>query len=152
MGASRLSTSAEPAGCPSLVSWTSWSRCASVDHRPHSSATASVGRRHLGHPPASACRTRWIVMSVNARRLDSGKVVYDVRLRTPAGVNYKRTFRTKREAELFEAKERTERHRGAWVDPAGGRVSLDDYAKRWLRERSGLRPRTVELYEGLLRL
>jgi len=31
-------------------------------------------------------------------------------------------------------------------------VPLADYATRWLRERALLRPRTSELYEGLLRL
>lgn len=91
-------------------------------------------------------------MSINARRLKSGKVVYDVRLRTPEGRPYKRTFSTKREAETFEANERTDRHRGAWVDPHAGRIPFADYTQRWLRERPGLRPRTKELYEGLLRL
>lgn len=69
-------------------------------------------------------------MSVNARRLKSGKVVYDVRLRTPEGRPYKRTFATKREAETFEANERTDRHRGAWVDPHAGRILFADYAER----------------------
>lgn len=91
-------------------------------------------------------------MSIHARRLAGGKVVYDVRLRTPDGRQYKRTFSTKRDAELFDATDRTERSRGGWVDPAAGRISLANYADRWLRERTGLRPRTCELYEGLLRL
>lgn len=90
-------------------------------------------------------------MSINPRRVAGGKVVYDVRLRTPDGRQYKRTFRTKREAELFEASDRTERSRGGWVDPAAGRTPLGEYAERWLRDRK-LRPRTAELYEGLLRL
>ena len=59
-------------------------------------------------------------MSINPRRVAGGKVVYDVRLRTPDGRQYKRTFRTKREAELFEASDRTERNRGGWVDPSAG--------------------------------
>lgn len=91
-------------------------------------------------------------MSINARRLGSGRVVYDVRLRTPEGRPYKRTFRTKREAELFAASDRTARSRGGWVDPAAGRIPLADYANRWLHDRTTLRPRTAELYEGLLRL
>ncbi|MET0902284.1 MAG: site-specific integrase [Acidimicrobiales bacterium] len=41
--------------------------------------------------------------------------------------------------------------RGRWIDPTAGRVPLDTYARTWLRDRP-LRPRTRELYEGLLRL
>ena len=41
---------------------------------------------------------------------------------------------------------------GVWVDPEAGKVALREYATRWLRERPNLRPRTVELYEGELRL
>ena len=37
-------------------------------------------------------------MSIHARRLAGGKVVYDVRLRTPDGRQYKRSFATKRDA------------------------------------------------------
>src|SRR3954467_13943884 len=91
-------------------------------------------------------------MSIHARRLAGGKVVYDVRLPPPDGRQYKRSFATKRDAELFEATDRTDRSRGGWVDPVAGRIPLGTSSWRWLRERSGLRPRTVELYEGLLRL
>lgn len=91
-------------------------------------------------------------MSIDARPLKSGKTVYDVRLRDPHGRLYKRTFRTKREAERFQAGEVTDRARGAWVDPRLGRVTLSDYGSRWLANRPDLRPRTRELYQGLLRL
>jgi integrase len=39
--------------------------------------------------------------------------------------------------------------RGAWIDPAWSAVTIGDYATTWLAQRT-LRPRTVELYEGLL--
>lgn len=42
--------------------------------------------------------------------------------------------------------------RGAWVDPARGRLSVADYATNWLADRPQLRPRSRELYEGILRL
>jgi integrase len=41
--------------------------------------------------------------------------------------------------------------RGLWVDPRGGRTTLEQYADDWLAQRAGLRPRTRELYAGLLR-
>jgi integrase len=91
-------------------------------------------------------------MSIEARVLKSGRTVYDVRLRDPYGRLYKRTFRTKREAERFRATELTDRARGAWVDPRRGKVTLEQYGRQWLSRRPDLRPRTRELYEGLLRL
>jgi integrase len=37
-----------------------------------------------------------------------------------------------------------------WTDPVGGQVQLRAYAERWLAQRPGLRPRTIELYSWLL--
>jgi integrase len=91
-------------------------------------------------------------VSINPRRHADGRTVYDVRLRDPMGRNYKRTFRTKREAENFAANERVEQCQGIWVDPREGRVLLAEYATAWLRCRTSLRTRTRELYEGELRL
>jgi integrase len=91
-------------------------------------------------------------MSINTRRLASGRIVYDVRLRDPSGRHYKRTFRSKKEAEAFDAGERTSQSTGTWVDPREGKVVLDEYASTWLKTRVGLRPRTRDLYELTLRL
>jgi len=90
-------------------------------------------------------------MSIHVRTTASGTTVYDVRLRTPDGRLYKRTFRTRKEADTFQAREKADRSRGGWVDPRAGRVELAQYAARWLAQRPALRPRTVELYESLLR-
>jgi integrase len=60
-------------------------------------------------------------------------------------------FRTKKEADSYLAGVRADFDRGVWLDPDAGKVLLADYSVRWLRERPQLRPRTVELYEGLLR-
>lgn len=62
------------------------------------------------------------------------------------------TFRTKAEADRAVALALAAQTRGAWVDPALAAVTLATYAERWFDERPQLRPRTVELYEGLLRL
>ena len=67
-------------------------------------------------------------MSIEARKLKSGRTVYDVRLRDPAGNGYKRTFRTKREAETFEASQRVDRVRGAWVDPRKSSTTFAEVA------------------------
>lgn len=91
-------------------------------------------------------------MSIDTRKLGNGKTVYDVRLRTPDGQQYKRTFRTRREAETFGARELADQSRSAWIDPRAANIPLRDYAQRWLETRAQLRPRTRELYDGLLRL
>lgn len=62
------------------------------------------------------------------------------------------TFKTKKEADSYLAGVRADLDRGLWIDPNASKVSLADYSTRWLRERPQLRPRTVELYEGQLRL
>ena len=39
-----------------------------------------------------------------------------------------------------------------WINPDLGRVPLVQYANSWVAERPGLRPKTVQLYDGLVRL
>ena len=61
------------------------------------------------------------------------------------------TFATKGAADKALALALADQTRGGWVDPARGRVTLADYSISWLDDRR-LRPRTQELYEGLVRL
>lgn len=70
-------------------------------------------------------------MSVKPRSTKKGKV-YDVRLRGPDGREVSRTFRTRREADQFQATQVTARARGAWVDPRGGSVTFRKVAEEWL--------------------
>jgi integrase len=85
------------------------------------------------------------------RRLPSGR--YQARYRVDGVVHTApRTLRTKRDADAFLARTRADLERGAWADPEAGKVPLAECAWRWLDERPNLRPRTQELYEGLLRL
>jgi integrase len=62
------------------------------------------------------------------------------------------TFGTKADADRAVTLALADQSRAAWVDPVRGRQHLADYALTWLSERPQLRPRTRELYEGLLRL
>ena len=41
-------------------------------------------------------------------------------------------------------------HADRWVDPDLGKAAFETYARAWLRDRV-LKPRTAELYDGLLR-
>lgn len=83
------------------------------------------------------------------RRLPSGR--WQVRYPGPDGrIVSGGSYRTKADAEAALAVVRTDQRRGAWVDPRAGRVTLADYANRWLANRPDLRPTTVELYRRLL--
>lgn len=61
------------------------------------------------------------------------------------------TFGSKRAAEQWLSITESQLLRGDWVDPERGKVMLKDYTSRWIDQRPGLRPRTVELYRWLLR-
>jgi hypothetical protein len=83
--------------------------------------------------------------------LGSGR--FQVRYRVDGLVHLApRTFATKRAADAFLAEARVAIDRGTWVDPSAGSITLRDYSSRWLADRVQLRPRTAELYEGVLRL
>src|SRR5579884_2195535 len=91
-------------------------------------------------------------MSIEQRKLSTGKTVYDVRLRPPGGgKEYSKTFRTRKEAERYQAAELVDKARGAWIDPRKGRITLADYCASWMGQRHDLRSSTRELYGGLLR-
>jgi hypothetical protein len=40
---------------------------------------------------------------------------------------------------------------GQWTDPERGKVKLCDYTAEWIAQRPMLRPRTVDLYQWLLK-
>ncbi len=75
-------------------------------------------------------------MSIEARTTRGGERRYDVRLRRPDGSVYNRTFRTRRDAEVFERADRSARDRGTWVDVRGATTTLGDYAAKWLIART----------------
>lgn len=67
------------------------------------------------------------------------------------------TFQTRGDADAALAKASADQGRGVWIAPDRGRVTLAEYAPRWLDARltskgEPLRPRVRELYEGELRL
>src|SRR2546430_683732 len=84
------------------------------------------------------------------RRRDSGR--YQVRYPGPDGLprNAPETFARKSDAERYLALVEAQMMRGEWTDSARSEVRLKDYAERWIAQRAGLRPRTVQLYTWLL--
>lgn len=85
------------------------------------------------------------------RKLPSGR--YQARYAGPDGVDRPapHTFERKADADRWLAGVEAELLRGDWRDPDAGRVLLEDFAAAWITERAGLRPKTMQLYRGLLR-
>ncbi|MFG1963542.1 tyrosine-type recombinase/integrase [Nonomuraea sp. NPDC049028] len=85
------------------------------------------------------------------RQLPSGR--FQIRYPGPDGqirmgeTTYARERDAEKALSLIEAKLVT----GDWTDPQRAKVKLGDYADKWITERTNLRPRTVEIYKGLLK-
>ncbi|MGI5485664.1 tyrosine-type recombinase/integrase [Microtetraspora malaysiensis] len=86
------------------------------------------------------------------RKLPSGR--FQARYAGPDGLDRPApsTFATKREAEIWLSKKEIEIQEGDWSNPNLGKITFKVYGSDWIDERPGLRPKTVQLYEGLLRL
>jgi integrase len=86
------------------------------------------------------------------RRLPSGR--WQARYNGPDGVDRPapNTFATKTGAERWLSLTEAEIIRDDWIDPEAGRVPFSSYAQSWVAERPNLRPKTLQLYEGLVRL
>jgi integrase len=86
----------------------------------------------------------------NIRQLPSGRYQAsylgpDWRRRT-APETYERKGDAERALSLIEA----QIIKVEWTDPERGKIKLKDYAETWIKERAGLRPRTVDLYTWTL--
>ena len=61
------------------------------------------------------------------------------------------TFLSRTEAEQWLSVVESDLLRGTWIDPAAGQIPVGVYCERWISERPGLAPRTVEMYGSLRR-
>ncbi len=84
------------------------------------------------------------------RVLTSGR--YQARYPGPDGIDRPapETFATKKDAEIWLTLKEAEIRRGDWLDPVAGKVSFVVYAVNWIDDQV-LKPRTEELYRGLLK-
>jgi integrase len=93
--------------------------------------------------------------SVVKRTTSDGTARYDVRYRDPSGKVRTKTFKRRKDADRYSSTVETDLIRGAWVDPAAGRLLLRNYADAWVASRTTTRgklaPRTVEMYRQQLR-
>ena len=84
---------------------------------------------------------------IQRRETKRGEVRWDARLYRPDGRQYSKTFRTRKEAEQFQATERADRARGTWIDPTAGQITFDEWAEEWfLSNRASWRPRTASAH------
>ena len=85
------------------------------------------------------------------RTLPSGR--WQARYKGPDGIDRPapHTFGSKTSAERWLTLTEAEVIRGDWANPDAGRVLFGQYARDWIDERPGLRPKTVQLYRYLLR-
>ncbi|TLP66560.1 site-specific integrase [Microbispora fusca] len=86
----------------------------------------------------------------NIRKLPSGR--FQIRYPGPDGRIHtgSTTYATKTDADRALTLLEAQMISGEWTDPHRGKVLLGDYAQTWIKERPGLRPKTVELYTWLL--
>lgn len=84
------------------------------------------------------------------RRAKSG-VGWEARYRDPMGRERGRTFRTKREAELFISRQSADIQRGDYLDPRMSRTTFEHWANEWFATTVHLKPKTQVTYESVLR-
>ncbi|MFI7690596.1 tyrosine-type recombinase/integrase [Nonomuraea sp. NPDC049655] len=86
----------------------------------------------------------------NIRKLPSGR--FQIRYPGPDGRMHtgSTTYPTRTDADRALTLIEAQMISGDWTDSDRGKVLLGDYARTWLKERPGLRPKTVELYSWLL--
>lgn len=84
------------------------------------------------------------------RKLPSGR--WQARAAGEGRATAPSTFETKADAARWLASVETDRARGLWVDPQGGKILLSVYASSWLGGKARLGPRTREIYAAQLRL
>ncbi len=87
---------------------------------------------------------------VRARDGKPDLVTYEARWREADGRQRKRAFKKKSDADRFLTSIESTLHAGSYVDPSRGRVTVGEYAERWLAGRTALKPKTISSYLSLL--
>jgi integrase len=85
------------------------------------------------------------------KRIRDGQTSWRAHYRTPAGAQRNKTFTRKVDAERFLASVESAKIVGTYVDPALAKVTVGDWARRWLDGQAHLKPTTRSRYEGVLR-
>lgn len=81
-----------------------------------------------------------------------GQPRFQVRYRDPDGIQRKRNFTSKREAEAFEDAELTNIRRNEWINPQSGATPFTEWANTWLELDPGKRQTTLARDEIIVRM
>jgi len=82
--------------------------------------------------------------------LDSGKVTWRARWRDDRKRQRSKSFRRKVDAERFMTSLDHAKNSGAYVDPAAGRMTIEEFAEKWLAAQPHLKPKTRASYKSLM--
>jgi site-specific recombinase XerD len=88
-------------------------------------------------------------MSIHKRPVKNG-YRYDVKIRRPDGTQYQNSFKTKKEAERFEAQEKARLIQGTWLDNRNNTITFAMYAHKWLKSNKSKRPKTLLRDKGIV--
>lgn len=86
----------------------------------------------------------------NVQRRPSGS--WRARYRDPAGHEHARHFPRRLDAERWLASVENAKHRGEWIDPALARITVGEWATRWLDSQLQLKPLTRERYKMIVKV
>ncbi len=84
------------------------------------------------------------------KRVRNGRVTYRARWREAAGRERVKTFGRRVDAQRFLIEVEDSKLRGAYVDPAAGKMAFAEWAERWYKTTAGLKPSTRHFYRQLL--
>lgn len=90
-------------------------------------------------------------MAISKVTYRSGKTAWRVRVQRNGRTVESATFTTLREAKAFDAARHTQIRRPDWIDPAAGRVTVEDVGQEWLAARRNVAPLTLATDQGLFR-
>lgn len=85
------------------------------------------------------------------KRVRGGRVRWYARYRDPDGRQRTRTFARRVEADRFLTGVESSKLVGSYVDPARARLTVGEWANRWLDGLAHVKPSTRERYAGILR-
>ena len=86
----------------------------------------------------------------NVQKRENGK--WRARYRDPFGKEHARHFGRRIDAERWLASVENAKHRGEWIDPALSRITVGEWAERWMAAQVHLKPATRHRYRNILRV
>lgn len=101
--------------------------------RNHYGRTIAYGRnqRYSDYDRNHLTKSRRSDLSIHKRQAGT-KTKYDVKLRRPDGTQYQKSFNSKKEAQAYEAQQKSEHNKGTWLDDRFARITFEQMTQRWL--------------------